>query len=627
MTSLAALLLGLSAVLPAGAAPRETPELVKVDPPSWWPGHSLNPVRLLIRGRNLSDARVESAGAGLRFGAAKVNAAGTALFVDASIEPGAVPGKRMLRVVTAAGAAEAAFEVLSPLPARGRFQGFSPDDVFYLIMPDRFADGDAANDRLPGSEAVTDRSKSRYYHGGDLQGIIDHLPYLKDLGVTVLWMTPIYANTHELYPIPSWSPDHFTDYHGYGPVDYYSVDGHLGDLAKLRELVDKAHAAGMKVVMDQVSNHTGPRHPWVKDPPTPTWYHGTPERHLSESFRTWLLADPYAGPAARRQVMEGWFGGWLPDLNQDDPEMALYMTQNMLWWAGISGADGLRHDVATFIPRTFWRDAMAALKRQYPSFRDVAEINGDPVTIPYFQGGRPGSDGVDTGIDSVFDFTLRKAVREVFLEGRPIEALPAALSADRLYPNPPMLVTTLGLHDDPRFLSRSAPTSDPLKPAWAFLMTTRGIPLIYYGDEIAMRGGDDPDNRLDFPGGWPGDARDAFTRRGRTAEENSAFEHLRRLARLRAGSEPLRRGRLVNLFIGERVYAYARVTDSAWAIVALNGGPRREKAEFECAPVALPAGTRALKDQLGGASAEVKDGRIAVELAPYSAVIFASSRP
>ncbi|MDQ3258331.1 MAG: alpha-amylase family glycosyl hydrolase, partial [Acidobacteriota bacterium] len=237
------------------------PQVFKVEPPNWWPNHSINPVRVLIRGRNLTGVRVEAVGAGVQTGLTRVNAAGTYIFVDVMIDPRATPGMRRLRVTTGAGATEASFEITAPLPRAGRFQGFTNDDVMYLIMPDRFADGDPKNNDPPQSRGLYDRTKPRYYHGGDLQGIINRLPYLKDLGVTALWLNPWYDNVNRLNEKETYSEVEgglkkpITDYHGYGAVDFYAVEERLGDMSKLRELVDAAHRVGIKVIQDQVANH------------------------------------------------------------------------------------------------------------------------------------------------------------------------------------------------------------------------------------------------------------------------------------------------------------------------------------------------------------------------------------
>ena len=325
-------------------AAQNAPVVLKVEPPNWWVGHSINPVRVLIHGRNLAGARVEATGAGLQTGLTRINAAGTYLFVDVLIDGQAKPGRRTLRITTGNGMTDAPFEINAPLPRAGRFQGFSPDDVIYLIMPDRFSDGDPSNNDPPQSRGLYNRNNKFYYHGGDFQGIINHLPYLKELGVTAIWLTPWYDSVNHPDEIEKKEGGTTTGFHGYGAVDFYGVEEHFGTLAKLRELVDEAHRQGIKVIQDEVANHTGPYHPWADDSPTPTWYNGTKANHLANVFQTWVLHDPRPEEKIKRETMEGWFLDFLPDLNQTDEEVERYLIQNTLWWIGITGLDGIRED-------------------------------------------------------------------------------------------------------------------------------------------------------------------------------------------------------------------------------------------------------------------------------------------
>ncbi len=590
----AALAAGPGLAAPAAA---QAPVVLKVDPPNWWAGHSINPVRLLIRGRALAGARLECPR--LACGNVRVNAAGTYAFADVTVPRGAAAGAYPLTLRTAGGAATVPFTVSAPLAARGRFQGFGPDDVIYLLMPDRFANGDTANDDPAKARGLLDRRQGRRYHGGDLAGVRRRLPYLKELGVTAIWLNPIYDNTDELDRKEVYDGQPTTAYHGYHATDYYAVDEHLGDLAEFRRLVDDAHAAGIKVVLDMVANHTSAYHPWVADPPTPTWFHGTAERHLENTWQTWTLADPYAPPALRRSTLDGWFIDILPDLNQDDPEVARYLTQNTLWWAGVSGIDGIRQDTWPYVPRTFWRDWMGAIKREYPSLRVVGEVlDGDPAFVSFFEGGRPQFDGVDDRVDALFDFPLFYPVRNAFARGRPVREVAQMLAHDRLYRSPSTsLVTLLGLHDVPRFMGDSGATTAGLKLAYTFLLTARGTPLIYYGVEIALAGGNDPDNRRDFPGGWPGDPRDAFTAAGRTPEQQDVWAHVQRLLRLRAARPELRRGAPEHLHAGEQTFVYRR----GRTVVAINNGAA--PAEIALPAMQLPA------DALGLCAPPRRDAR------------------
>lgn len=543
------------ALYPGGAQPAVT----KVEPPDWWAGHSINPVRLLVRGTGLSGATLSGA---LRASNVKVNPAGTYLFVDVVIPASTKPGAYPFTVRTPQGLAEVPFRVRAPLPAAGRFQGFGPDDVLYLVMPDRFANGDPANDDPPKSRGLFDRDKPRSYHGGDLAGIRSKLTYLKDLGVTAIWLNPWYDNTDRYDTQEVYGGQPTTGYHGYGAIDFYSVDEHLGTLDELKALVDEAHRMGIKVVQDQVANHTGPYHPWVSDPPLPNWFHGTPESHEANTWQTWTLMDRYATPEMRRQTLDGWFINILPDLNQEEPEVSRYLIQNTLWWIGVTGIDGIRQDTWPYVPRSFWKPWMSAIKRQYPAFKVVGELfDADPAMLASFL-----NDG--TKVDSLFDFPLYYAVRDVFAKGADMRQLAKAVARDHLYPDPSTLVTFLGLHDVERFMGERGANADGLRLAFTFLLTARGLPLIYYGDEIAMPGMGDPDNRRDFPGGWTGDPVNAFVHRD--SEQARVWNQVQSLARVRRSSAPLRRGRTMTLLATEQQYVYARVMPLDSAVVAIN---------------------------------------------------------
>ncbi len=607
----------------ASACFSQVPEILKVEPPSWWLGSTVNPVRLMISGRNLTGARPQTLGRGLRVvGAPITNARGSYLFMDVWIAPNAPPGQKQIKITAPGGSTNASFEILAPLGRPGRFQGFSPADVMYLIMIDRFADGDKTNNDPPQSKGLYDRGNKFYYHGGDLQGVIDHLPYLKDLGVTALWLTPWYDNYDHPNEIELKEGKPSTGFHGYNPQDFYKVEEHFGSLATLRQLVDMAHRSGIKIIQDEVVNHTGPYHSWVTDPPTSTWFNGTKEHHLNNVFQTWVLHDPRPVEDLKRATMEGWFLDFLPDLNQNDPEVARYLMQNTLWWIGVTGLDGIRMDTWQYVPNNFWHQWTMALKREYPNFTVVGEVkDGDVVHTSYFQGGRVRG-GVDSGLDSLLDFPLFYPIRHAFAEGKKLDEVPKTLAKDYLYTNPNILVTLLGGHDDDRFMSEEGATIAGLKLANAFLMTARGVPQLYYGDEIAMTGPDEPTTRADFPGGFPGDQRNAFTKEGRTREEQDVFDYVRKVARLHSQLESLKRGSLVNLYVSEQQYAYARTTKESVVLVAINNDSKPVVITFEVSPAGLANGMR-LVDRLGASGAlQVENGKLSVSLPSRSAAIF-----
>jgi glycosidase len=607
----------------ARRAALQAPEVSKVEPPNWWAGHSLNPVRVMIRGRNLQGARAERTRGGINIRNVRVNESGTYLFADVESSQRTQPGSYPIRIVTTAGSVEAPFEITPALPRAGAFQGFTTDDVIYLLMPDRFANGDTSNDDPPASKGLLDRNKARFYHGGDLQGVINRLSYLKDLGVTALWLNPVYDNNNRLNERETYDNQPITDYHGYGAVDFYAIEERFGDVKKFRDLVEAAHRLGMKVIQDQVANHTGPYHPWVKDPPTPSWFNGTEAAHLANNWQTHLLMDSHASGELQRPVLDGWFINILPDLNQDDPETARYIIQNTLWWIGMTGLDGIRQDTLPYVPRRFWRDWMTAIKREYPSVNVVGEtLDGSAPQVAFFQGGATRFDGIDSRIDTEFDYPLFYPIRRVFGEGQSMRQLVDVLNQDYLYPAPHNLVTLLGSHDVPRFMSEKGATAEGLKLAFTFILTVRGIPQLYYGDEIAMRGSADPDNRRDFPGGWPGDPRNAFEAAGRTAEEQDVFEHVRKALRLRAEIEPLRRGRMLHLAINEQSYAFARFTDRKTVIVAFNNHTQPETIEAVIPRDLKLADGTLLRNRLGsGAEVRIENGKLKFTLASRAAVI------
>jgi glycosidase len=612
----------LVALLVVSAASAQQPVVTKVEPPNWWAGHTINPVRLLVRGHDLQGASVKGP-RGIRASRVKVNVRGTYLFVDIEIPEKIKPGSYPLNIITKAGTAVIPFRIDETLPAKEYFRGFTNDDVIYLVMPDRFADGDRSNDDPAASRGLLSRDRGRFYHGGDLQGIINHLAYLKDLGVTAIWMTPIYDGSNHLSAGEKYDGQPATGYHGYGAIDLYGIEEHFGSMDTVRKLVNEAHRYGIKVIQDQVENHVGEAHPWVADEPTPTWFHGKPSEHLPGSSQFWTIADPHASPSLKRPVLEGWFANILPDINQEDSEVVRYQIENTLWWLGAAGFDGIRQDTWPYVSRAFWRDWMRAIKKQYPKLTVVGEaFDSDPALVSFFQGGRTQWDGIDDLVDSVFDFPLFSKLRASLASGAPLSAVPDVLARDYLYPNPDRLVTFIGLHDVPRFMNEPHASIDNLKLAFTCLLTTRGIPMIYYGDEIGMRGGKDPDNRRDFPGGWAGDAQNAFEESGRTREQQDVFRHVRRLTHLRSKLECLRRGTTVTLLADDGLWAYARVTKKEMAVVVVNTGDGPGQVKIELSDLGIPSLSKWTPQLGSGSEPAISAGTAWITLAPRTAEVY-----
>jgi glycosidase len=598
------------AVLNVGAWAQPAPLVKKLEPPNWW-AHYTPDLTLLLSGENLSGAHVESSTHGVKVEASHSSANGHYLFVHLSLSSGLKPGNADLLVKSKEGSVKVQLPLLARADSRGHFEGFTRDDVIYLIMPDRFADGDPSNDRPAGSTGVYDRSNPMAYHGGDLRGIRDHLEYLHDLGVTTLWLTPVWKNTD-------------SDYHGYHVVDFYALDDHMGPMQEYQALVADAHRLGMKVLIDYVVNHTGPHHPWANDPPTPTWLHGTPAHHLGPSYNFSGLVDPHASPREYLNTLDGWFANKLPDLNQDDPDLALYLAQNAMWWTETAQLDGFRLDTFPYSSRQFWSGWHERLRQVYPLIDGVGEVSdGDPAITSFFEGGRKQFDGIDTGLATVFDFPLCYALRDVVIKGASMEKIVEVLRHDELYPHPEMLVTFIGNHDNRRFVSEEGGNPAKLKAALSLLLTLRGIPQIYSGDEIAMPGGDDPDNRRDFPGGFPGDPRNAFTASGRTAEQQDVFAYVQSLLALRKNHAALRTGKQWHIGWDDNYYAFLRELpqDDDKLLIVYNNAAKTLDLDIPIENTPLET-ARHLQTLFGNTSAELGTGKVRVSLPAQTLAVF-----
>ena len=603
------------------------PSVEKVDPPSWWQSSTVNPVRLLLTGKNLQGATVTAPNrSGFLTKNVKVSANGNYLFVDVSIYPNAKVGKYKFIVTVQGKSTEFQFELMPKSVSPNKHRGYTPDDVIYFVIPDRFSDGDTSNNDPEKSKGLFDRKFGRHYHGGDLQGLIEKLPYLKSLGVTAIWTTPVYDNNDkpdykENYPGMPFT----TGYHGYGAVDMYAVDEHLGDMAKLKEFIQTAQKMGFKVIQDQVANHTSPYHSWADNPPTPTWWNGTVANHPNNNWQKWTAMNPRATYQTQSSNIDGWFINILPDFNQNDPEVEKYLIQNSLWWLQIGGFDAIRMDTLPHVPRTFWGKWGSAIKKEYPKVNILGELfDSDPVLISYFQAGRKGHDGIDPKIDTLYDFALFYPIRNAFAKGESIRGVSQMLARDWIYPNANVLTTFLGVHDMERFMHEKGATIDGLKLAQTFIMTTRGTPLLYYGDEIAMPGGGDPDNRRDFPGGFAGDSRNAFEASGRTADENNVWNHLAKLGQLRQKYGALRTGKSLDLFDAEQQMAYARLMDEKIAVLMIfNNDTKSAEVSFDVSMINAIPKNSLMKDELGKISdIKIENGKVKFMMPARTAGIF-----
>ena len=537
---------------PSAQAEPSAPHVCKIDPPNWWP--AMPAPMLLLYGHDLDAAQIRLSDSKLHISKVEHSANGHYAEVWLAADP-MQPETVQIEVRNKFGSQTISYAFAARRAAKDGFAGFTSADVMYLIMTDRFADGDTSND---GPDHVGELAKPRGWHGGDLRGVMEHLDYLQQLGVTTVWLTPVVENHGA------------QGYHGYGATDLYRVDEHFGSLDDLKELAAALHARHMKLVLDMVPNHIGPTHPWVKDSPDPTWFHGTLAQHTQAQGEFAPVTDPHAPLRDQRNVTQGWFADVLPDMNQSDPAVEQYLIENTLWWVEEAGVDGLRLDTFPYVDRAFWHDYHAELKQVFPRLTDVGEVfNGDPTITSTFAGGVTRT-GVDTGLYTPFDFPTYFALRDVFLKDAPMTKLADVLRLDNLFPHPERLVPFLGNHDTSRFMNDPAATLTKLQLAFTVLTTMRGMPQIYSGDEIAMPGGEDPDNRRDFPGGFAGAAHDAFVAQGRTADEAKAFDALQALLQMRRTHPALQSGSEQVLDVSKDVMVYARVLGAERIVVAVN---------------------------------------------------------
>jgi len=458
-------------------------------------------------------------------------------------------------------------------------KGFNSSDVVYLIMPDRFSNGDTSNDTVPGYYEGTHRNNPEGRHGGDLKGIENHIDYLKQLGVTALWINPVLENNQKR-----------TSYHGYAITNLYEVDKRFGGNAAYLSLIEKSHANGIKIIQDMVMNHIGNDHWLVRDLPAKDWLHQFPQFTRS-NYQNSVITDPYQSKYDYEKMNNGWFDNTMPDINQNNPHFARYLIQNTLWWIEYAGIDGIRMDTHPYPDKTFMAQWGKEVLEEYPAFNFVGEVwlNSIPTTA-YWQKDMPNKDGYNSYLPTVTDFpfcfTVPQALNEKTGWDTGMRKLYGLLAQDFIYPNANHNLTFLDNHDLTRFCRLIGSDLQKFKLGLTFLLTTRGIPQIYYGTELLMDGdaGYHPDIRKDFPGGWKEDKVNAFTRDGRTAAQNEAFDFMSRLLNWRKNATVVHQGKLTHYIPEDNIYIYFRHDANTTVMVILNGN--EEEKTLSTAPFA-----------------------------------------
>lgn len=536
-----------------------------VEPPNWWTGMKNNSLQLLIHGKDIGKTKVSFDYKGVKLKGV-TSAGDNYLFVDLSVGNSAKPGTITMAFKEKDSVMATWKYDLKPRSAgSAKREGFNTADMMYLIMPDRFANGDPNNDDMPGMLEKSDRSNPNGRHGGDIKGIADHLDYLQKLGVTTIWCTPLLENNMPAYT-----------YHGYAITDLYKTDPRFGTNDSYRDMVSAAHKKGMKVVMDIVFNHFGTNSYWMKDLPQKDWIHQWPEFTRS-NFRGGVISDPYRSQYDEKKMSDGWFDTSMADFNQKNPYVARYLIQNSIWWIEFAGLDGLRQDTYPYSDKDFMARWLKELQDEYPNLNVVGEawINYPPQ-VSYWMDNKTNKDGYRSYLSHVFDFPLMMAIQKAFTENEGWDSgmarLYELLSQDFLYSDPSKLITFADNHD----IERMYPvlkTADNVKMAIAFIATTRGFPLIYYGTEALSDRGKlegDPGKRKDFPGGWQGDQVNMFTRENLSPDQKDVLDYMSTLFTWRKTNKTVTEGKLTHYIPEDGIYVYFRTLGKEAVMVIIN---------------------------------------------------------
>ena len=550
-------------------------EISRIEPPCWWVGMKNPELQIMVYGPGIGEAHVSVDYPGVRLKETVKTENPNYLFLYLDIEEDAAPGRMDLSFETAGGTMVREYELL-PRSTKPGAMGFSGADVLYLITPDRFANGDPSNDTLEG--ARVDRSRSGGRHGGDIRGVTDHLDYISDLGVTAIWLNPVQKNSAG-------------SYHGYAISDFYAVDPRFGTMDDYVEMIDKAHEMGLKVVMDMIFNHCGSAHWWMEDLPTSDWLNVNNE-FVQTNHQKWTAVDPHAAPSERSGFTDGWFNRGMPDLNQRNPLLATYLIQSSIWWIEYARIDGIRQDTHPYMDLQFGADWCNAVLAEYPDFNIVGET-WYPVGSGFPAWWQRGSklNPVDTGLKTVMDFNLAFIVPDAFNEAndpsdgasKGLFNIYVSLANDFLYEDTENILIFLDNHDLSRFARKDDAGLDKYRQGVAFILTTRGIPQIYYGTELLFTGTKNEGDgiiRKDMPGGWQGDERSVFTSEGRTDMENEAWNYMSTILNWRKTSEAVKHGDLIQ-YAPLREYGDCyRIKGDETVLVVLNGSDKAAELEM-----------------------------------------------
>lgn len=544
-----------------------------IEPENWYVGMKNSSLQLMVYGKNIRDSRVSVDYPGVKIDSLVRLDSPNYLFVYLNLS-GAKPGNMVLNI----DGKKVNYSLKARTMSGDKRIGFDNSDVLYMLMPDRFASGRNITKPMKGlNPYVVDRSKPSLRHGGDLEGVRQHLDYFNQLGVTALWFTPVLENN-----LPDMNSQ--SSYHGYATTNYYRVDPRFGMNEDYARLVAEAHAKGLKVVMDMIFNHCGYDHPWVKDMPSKDWFN-TPEwmkkgdsYYLQTSYKLTPVLDPYASKVDKRETVDGWFVRSMPDLNQKNPHVMTYLIQNSEWWIETVGIDGIRMDTYPYADRKAMSQWMKILNEEYPNFNTVGEtwVTEPAYTAAWQKDSKLSK--VNSYLKTVMDFSFYDKINlakheETDAWWKGLNRIYNSLCYDYLYENPSSVMAFIENHDTDRFLENGKDTL-ALKQALALLLTINRIPQLYYGTEVLMNGTKevtDGNVRCDFPGGFAGDKHNAFTAEGRTKAENAMFNWLSKLLKWRRNNMVITKGKQIQFIPYKGVYVIARQWNDQTILTILNG--------------------------------------------------------
>ncbi|MBN9312989.1 MAG: alpha-amlyase [Chryseobacterium sp. 39-10] len=556
-------------------------QVQKVEPAFWWSEMKNPELQLLVYGKNIENFQPEFSGS-IKIKEVKKVENPNYLFITVdtqNIQPGIFKlsfknGSKTVSTIK--------YEFKQRQQHSSQRSGFTSEDVMYLIMPDRFANGNPKNDNTPDTAEKADRSNKDGRHGGDIAGIIKNLDYLQELGVTTLWNTPLLEDNEPV-----------TSYHGYAQSDYYKIDPRYGTNEDYKNLADELHKRKMKLVMDYVTNHWGSKSWIIKDLPSKDWIHywnGGENGFKRSNYRMTTQFDTNAAKIDAENCMDGWFDTTMPDMNQSNPMVVNYMAQNAIWWIEYAGLDGLRVDTYSYNDKKGIADWTKRITDEYPNLNIVGEVwMHDQAQMSYWQKDSKiaAIEGYNSYLPSVMDFTLHDALGQVFHENEGwdsgMQRVYDNFANDFLYPNINNILVFAENHDTSRF-NHIFPKVEDYKLAMSLILTVRGIPQLYYGSEIGMagdKGKGDGDIRRDFPGGWIGDSQNAFAASGRTKEQNEYFDFTKKLLNWRKTNEAIHNGKTLHYIPNNNVYVYFRYTDNKRVMVVINNNKENQSLDLK----------------------------------------------